>query len=117
MARDINVIVLSGRLTRDPEAKLTKTNQKPYLSFSVANNPGGDQQDSNFFDCRLWDKLGEIMGGILKKGMMVMLEGKMKLSTYKSESGENKKFTCIDVDSIQVVSKPREGNEFGGFAE
>ena len=73
--RDINVVVLVGRLTRDSELKYTKSGM-PIARFSLAVNRSKKQGDewideACFFDIDFWGKAAEAINRYLLKGQQV----------------------------------------------
>ena len=55
MARSINQVILMGRLTRDPEQRTT-TSGRTVVSFSIAVDRMGQDDQADFFDVTAWGK-------------------------------------------------------------
>ena len=73
MASDINSVTLIGRLTRDPEMSVLRNSNTSITKFSLANNrvfvAGGEKKDqTSFFNCVAWGKLGELINEYCHKG-------------------------------------------------
>ena len=51
----MNIIAISGRLTRDPELRTTP-NGKPVVEFTVAVDRPGVKDQTDFIDCVAWEK-------------------------------------------------------------
>jgi len=80
--RDINVVVLVGRLTRDSELKYTKSGM-PIARFSVAVNRSRKQGEEwvdevSYFDIDFWGKGAEAVNRYLTKGQQVGVEGELR---------------------------------------
>ena len=75
----MNFVGISGRLTRDPQAKtiLVKGEQKTVCSFDVANNAPGKKDNAVFVHCTAWEKLAECILEYCKKGSRVLVEGSL----------------------------------------
>jgi single-strand DNA-binding protein len=74
---DINHVTLIGRLTKNPELKYTQAG-KSVASFSIANDKtyvanGEKKQQTSFFNCVSWGKLGETISKYCKKGQLKII--------------------------------------------
>ena len=86
---DVNVIVVSGRLTRDMELKYTESGMT-IGKFSIASNSSEKKGDNweevvTFLDCVLWGKRAESLGEYMAKGTPVTVQGRVKINTYKEK--------------------------------
>lgn len=78
----INMLVISGRLTADPEIKRVGSDNKAVCNTTMATDVGyGDNKKSIFLDCTLWGKTAEIAGG-LHKGSPVVFEGRIHMEEW-----------------------------------
>ncbi len=111
MASDVNFFVCSGRLTKNPELKTLK-NDKKLLRFTVAGNEYYRANDmlnskSNFIPITCWDRIAEKMDTMLKKGMFVVVEGKISPSTYQAKDGSSKMMFNFTANRIVPVFPPK----------
>lgn len=102
----MNKIVLTGRLTKDGEVRTTQSNQKVY-SNSIAvqrnfKNKDGNY-DTDFFDFSYWN-LSDNFAQYLKKGKMILLEGKLQTRTYENDRKEKRKITEVIAENIELLS-------------
>ena len=100
----LNRMIMTGRLTRDPEIRYTK-NEIPVARFTVAVN--GIKRENkeagvNFFNCVAWRGLASICGEYLKKGSLVAIEGKLEVKAYELK-GIKKTSTEIVVDNMLML--------------
>lgn len=109
----INVVNITGNLTRDPELRATAGGTQ-VLSFGVAvndrrkNPQTGEWEDRpNFVDCVLFGPRAEALSRILAKGMKVALEGRLRYSAWEKDGQKHSKLE-IAVDSVDLMAKPRE---------
>jgi single-strand DNA-binding protein len=118
MAQDINVVVVTGRLTADPQFRQIASGQY-VMKFGLANNKRkkkqGDQwidQPPNFFNVTVWGRQAEVLKPYLQKGKQVAVNGRLQQSTYQVQ-GEAHKRTSIDIvaDNIQLLGS---GGSSGG---
>ncbi|MDO4536662.1 MAG: single-stranded DNA-binding protein [Coriobacteriales bacterium] len=114
----INRVVISGNLTRDPEIRSTPSGTN-ILTFGVAvndrrrNAQTGEWEDyANFVDCTLFGNRAEYFSRTLRKGLKVVVEGKLRYSSWQDrETGRNRSKLEVVVDDIDFVS-PRQQGDF-----
>lgn len=104
----MNSIVISGRLTRRPELKQTKTNK--YMSdFSIAVNRGTKNDDgefeTDFINCRCWNKTAENLCNYQDKGDLIIVEGSIRVENYTDKDGNNRYLTYVLANNIEYTSK------------
>lgn len=110
----INKVFISGNLTRDPEKR--KAGETPVISFGVAVNEYRKAGEfAHFFDVDIFGKRAMALSGILKKGMHVVIEGRLRYSAWESEGQRRSKVNII-ADDVQFMSakqneKPDESEE------
>ena len=85
---NLNRIVLIGRLTQDPDIRYT-VEGVPFVRFSLAvdrwRNKGTD-----FINITAWRKLAEICSQYLKKGRLILIEGRIQVRSYDDQEGKKK---------------------------
>lgn len=128
----MNKICLIGRLTRDVELRYT-TSQMAVANFSLAvtrnfKNADGEY-DSDFFNCKAFDKRAEIITEHFGKGSQIGIEGHLQPGSYEKEDGTRVYTTDVIVDSIDFIGSKRtetteekpepevENDPFEGFNE
>ena len=119
MANDFNKVVLIGRLTRDPEFK--QVGNSSVANFSIANGRtyvtnGEKKEETNFFDCEAWGKLAEIFRDYTKKGKQVLIEGRLKQSTWDAPDGKKASRIKIQVEQMQMLGSNENKAESGQTA-
>lgn len=107
---DLNLVVMTGRLGKDPETKTSKEG-KIQAKISIAVNRGGKKEDEKkepyWFDCRAYGLTAEFIKKYLTKGTWVEVVGKMrnwKDTRPASEGGTGKTYYEIIVDRIWQLS-------------
>ena len=95
----MNVAILMGRLTRDPELKYT-SNGKAYATFTLAVQKTKDEAE--FIDCIAWEKTAETIAEYFEKGSKILIQGRLSVSNYE-QNGEKRKFTRILANSFEFV--------------
>lgn len=106
----INRVNISGNLTRDPDLRATASGMQ-VLGFGVAvndrrKNPSTGQWEDypNFVDCTMFGNRAESMSRILRKGMKVAIEGKLRYSSWERDGQRRSKLEVI-VDEIEFMSQ------------
>lgn len=106
----MNLVILTGRLTADPELKYTQSG-KAFAKFTLAVNRTFSKEQTDFINCVAWDKRAEIIAEYLRKGNMTGVQGRLSVRNYEDENGQKKKITEVIVDSIEFLeSKKGSGN-------
>jgi single-strand DNA-binding protein len=112
----INVVTISGNLGRDPELRSTQGGTQ-VLTFSLAvsdrkrNPQSGEWEDvTNWVPCVVFGKRAESLSRLLSKGMKCAVEGKLRQSSYKDKSGQNRSKIEVVVDEIEFLSGSKAQN-------
>lgn len=106
----MNQVVLTGRLTRDPELRETQSG-KQVASFNIAVDKYGEGAD--FINCVVWGKQAENLCKYQEKGSQIGLVGKISTRTYDDAKGNKQYITEVVADSIEFLgNKKKEGTEY-----
>lgn len=106
----MNKVILIGRLTKDPEIKLTQSGKK-IASFSIAVDDGKDQNGqklSQYFNCSAWDQLAELFEQYIKKGHRVAIVGKLQNRSWDKPDGTKGYATDIQVREMEMLTSRAE---------
>lgn len=114
----INRVVVSGNLTRDPELRATPGGTQ-VLGFGVAvndrrrNQQTGEWEDyPNFIDCTMFGNRAEALSRILRKGMKVAIEGKLRYSSWEDKNGGGRRSKVeIIPDEVVLMSQNPNGQQ------
>lgn len=101
----MNKVLLTGRLTRDPEMRALASG-KHVTQFSVATHEyaGNGKERPEFHNIVTWDRLAEICGRYLGKGQQVAIEGRIQTRTWDDERGARHWKTEIVAGSVEMLS-------------
>ena len=99
----LNRIVLTGRLTRDPELRRT-TSDMGVASFTLAvddnvKGPNGEKT-TTFITVTVWDKQADTVAKFLRKGSLVGVDGRIHQRTFERRDGS--KASVIEVIANHV---------------
>lgn len=117
-ASNINVVVITGNLTRDPELRTTPGGTS-VCSMRVAVNTrrksqSGEWEDKpNYFDVTVWGQQGENCAQYLQKGRPVAVNGRLEWREWEDQQGNKRQAVDIIANSVQFLGS-REGAENGG---
>jgi single-strand DNA-binding protein len=117
-ATNINRVVLTGNLTRDPELRNTPGGTS-VCSLRVACNTrrkdaSGNWTDKpNYFDVTVWGAQGENCAQYLSKGRPVAVDGRLEWREWEDKEGNKRQSVEIVADSVQFLGS-RESGENGG---
>lgn len=84
----MNIVILEGRLTKDPERAITTTG-KSVSKFTlavdreVASKDG--QKEADFIQVQCYDKVADFVNQWLKKGTLIQLEGRINTGSYDKD--------------------------------
>jgi len=129
-ASNVNVVVITGNLTKDPDLRHTGGGT-PVCELRVAVNSrrkdgqSGQWVDKpNYFDVTVWGAQGENCAQYLSKGRPVAVEGRLDWREWENREGQKRQAVQIIANSVQFLgsrdgsgggSGGGGGNEGGGF--
>lgn len=110
----INQVTLVGRMTRDPELRLTPEGT-PVVNVTLAvnrhyRNHNGDI-DADFVQCTLWRKQAENTANYCHKGSVVGITGRIQTRNYENQEGKRVYVTEVIAESIRFLDKKPAGPE------
>ncbi|MEZ5126348.1 MAG: single-stranded DNA-binding protein [Thermoleophilia bacterium] len=114
MAGSVNVVVLVGNLTRDPEMRTTPggttvCHLRVAVNDRVKNQNTGEWGDRpNYFDVDVFGALGDQCGQWLSKGRQVAVEGKLRWREWEAQDGQKRSAVSIVANNVQFIG-PRDG--------
>ena len=116
---NINRVVLTGNLTRDPELRATSGGTAVCKLRIAVNTRRKDPstgewgEKPNYFDVTVWGAQGENCATYLQKGRPVAVDGRLEWREWEGENGQKRQAIDIIADSVQFLGS-REGGENGG---
>jgi single-strand DNA-binding protein len=115
---NINSVVVTGNLTRDPELRSTPSGT-PVCKLRVAVNSRRKDQSGqwvdkpNYFDVTVWGAQGENCANYLSKGRPVAVQGRLDWREWEAQDGSKRQAIEIIADSVQFLGS-RSDNAGGG---
>lgn len=124
----MNLVVLQGRLTKEPIVRYTPDSQLAIASFSVAVDRGkkdGEDMGADFIPVKVFGKQAENCERYLAKGCRVAVQGKIQTGSYEDKNGQKVFTTDVIAQRVEFIDfkdkTPQNSNEsetegFAGFA-
>ena len=109
----MNKVILTGRLTRDPELRYT-ANNKAVCDFTIATNRPvvrDGERVADFINCRVWNKTAENLDKYQAKGNMIAVSGRMQVDNYQDNEGKNRNYTYVLVEDLEYLERKKENNQ------
>ena len=109
----LNIIVLQGRLVRDPEMRSTQSGVA-VASFTLAvdrdfgGRDGGEKQ-TDFIDCTAWRHTAEFVSKYFSKGRMAVVSGRLQIDNYTDNDGNKRKSAKVIADNIYFGDSKKDG--------
>ena len=116
-ATNINRVVMTGNLTRDPELRTTPGGTS-VCSLRIACNTrrkdaatGEWGEKPNYFDVTVWGNQGENCAQYLAKGRPVAVAGRLEWREWEAQDGSKRQAVEIIADSVQFLGGRGEGGD------
>jgi single-strand DNA-binding protein len=106
---NINRVVLTGNLTKDPELRSTSSGTSVCSLRLAVNTSKKDSstgqwvEKPNFFDITVWGAQGENCAKYLSKGRPVAVDGRLEWREFTDKDGNNRQAVEIWADSVQFL--------------
>lgn len=116
MAKDLNKVMIIGRLGTDPEMRYTPSGN-PVTTFRVASSrqwkdsSGDSREETEWFSIVTWNKLAEICNQHLGKGARVYLEGRLQTRSWEDHQNGQMRYKTEVIASDMIILESRGGRE------
>lgn len=116
---NLNKVFIIGRLTQEPEMRTTPSGQSVttlrLATNRVWNDKSGQKQEAvEYHTVVAWARLGEIANQYLKKGGLVLIEGRIQTRSWTDQSNNKRYTTEIIAESLQLGPRTAGGQSVGG---
>lgn len=108
---NLNKVFILGRLTADPQLRATPAGQS-VASLSVATNriwtdkSGARRESTEYHNVVVWGRQAEVAAQFLKKGSLVLVEGRLQTRAWQDKQGQSRKTTDIVCERLQLGPRP-----------
>ena len=103
----MNVVILTGRLTADPELRYTQQGT-PCTSFNLAVDRASKDDRADFPTIVAWRETAEFINQYMHKGSRIVVRGEVRTRTY-DDNGKNRKVTEIQADRVEFADSRPQG--------
>ena len=115
----MNVVAIMGRLTYEPELKVTPSNVY-VLRFQIAVDrsytPKNQERQADFIDCVAWRSTAEFISRHFHKGQMIALTGSIQTGDYTDKNGKQRKAVDVVVNEASFCGSKSEVNPPQSYA-
>ena len=107
---EVNRVLLSGRLTRDPDRRYG-ADGTPVTSFSLAfhrrwrGRDGRAAEQTGFVIVMTYQRLAEVCGQYLKRGSPVLVEGRLQMREWTTPQGEKRERLELRGESVHFLEQ------------
>lgn len=117
----LNEVTLMGRLTRDPDIRMTQSGTKA-ANFALACErdyaPQGQDKVTDFFDIATFGKTADFVGQYFAKGQLVAVKGRLQQRDWTDKQGNKRRTTEILADRCYFAEKRQDRDaSSGGFQQ
>jgi len=110
----VNKVILIGNLGKDPEVRYLEGGVAvanfPLATTEVHKNRAGEKVESTeWHNIVLWRGLAEVAEKLLKKGMQVYIEGRLRTRSWEDKDGSKKRATEIVGENLTILSRKSAG--------
>jgi single-strand DNA-binding protein len=123
MAGDINRVVITGRLTKDPELRTLPNSDTSVCTLRIASNgrrrnpETSNWEDApNFFDVTVWGQQGVNCQQYLSKGRAVGIDGRLRFREWTNNDGQKRNAVDIIAESVQFLGGREDAGSGNGFS-
>ena len=109
----INRVVLTGRMTKDPELKNTQSGT-PVLAFTLAvdrNFKKEGQPEADFIQCVAWNRQAEAMAQYLHRGSLIGIDGRLQTRSYDNKQGQRVYIIEVVVESLTFLESRQQAQQ------
>lgn len=123
----MNLVVLTGRLVRDPELRYIAHTGTPVATFTLAVDRGLSKQKkqemktngyptADFINIVAWNKLAETVANYAKKGKLVAVQGSIRTRSYEARDNSTRYVTEVFANKVEILEwSNSQNNDFGNF--
>lgn len=106
----MNTVTVIGRAGQDAEIRYFESG-KVKTTFSLAVNRWDSKSKENvtdWFNIEVWDKQAEFAGEFIKKGREVAIDGRISISKWTDQTGEEKERFLVIANDVRLLGSRRD---------
>lgn len=116
----MNQVILMGRLTRDPDVRYTRSDHPMAIARYTlavdrhgAKDKGNNEPNADFINCVAFDRAGEFAERYFKKGMRVLISGRIQTGSYVNRRGDKTYTTDVIIQTQEFAESRNEDSGAG----
>ena len=115
---NINKVIISGNLVRDPDTRILE-NGSHLAKMSIANNQryrdrnGEWQEKTCYVDVVAWRKTAELVSEYCRKGSPVLIEGELTYNSWEDRDGSKRSRLEVNARRIQFLERKGQNSSYG----
>lgn len=103
----MNRLEIIGRLTRDPEIRVTQDGQTAIAKFGIAVDRRGKDQKADFFNVTAFNKTAQFAEKYLRKGTKIAIGGRIQMDEYTNKEGQKVTNVIIIADEVEFCESKK----------
>ena len=118
----MNKVILMGRLTRDPEVRYSQGERQMAIArYTLAvdrrgRRDAGQDAQADFINCVAFDRAGEFAEKYFRKGMRVLVTGRIQTGSYQNRDGQTVYTTDVVIEDQEFADSKGASAGNDGFA-
>jgi len=118
----LNKIVIAGNLTRDPQSRQirdgrTRVGLSIAVNHTFQNTDGQSATETSFVNVTTWGTTADRCQKHLRKGMPVLVEGRLRVSKFDAGDGKPRYYTEVVAESVTFLTRPDETAQLTGAGD
>ena len=105
----MNIVAITGRITKDLELK--QAGQTQVTNFSMAVENPYKKDDASFFDIVAFGKTAELLNQYCSKGSKIGVDGTLKQDRFTDKEGNNRSVVRITANRIEFLDTKQSNNQ------
>lgn len=109
----LNVVMMMGRLTADPEVRVSQNNNE-FVTFSLAvqrPKPKDAEAQTDFFNCAAWNGTAKIISSYFGKGDLIVIQGTLRKRSWVDNEGRTRYSEQIIVKNVYFTGNQRKSED------
>lgn len=112
----MNLVILTGRIGKDPETKVFQDGTKA-VKFTLAtsrkyrNKNNEVVEETQWHTIKIFGKTADVAEQYCKKGKRVTITGEIQYSSYEAQDGTKKYFTEIRCNRLDIIDFPENAQQ------
>ncbi|WP_204190683.1 MULTISPECIES: single-stranded DNA-binding protein [unclassified Staphylococcus] len=104
----MNIVAITGRITKDLELK--QAGQTQVTNFSIAVENPYKKDDASFFDIVAFGRTAELLNQYCGKGSKIGVDGTLKQDRFTDKEGNNRSVVRITANRIEFLDTKGQSN-------